>query len=109
MNTGRYVFSQIILHLPARAFDRCVEHFKGNKYVKHFTCWNQLLCMMFGQLSGRDSLRDLLVSITPHKAKFYHLGFGKGVSRSNLQFANEQRDYRIFEAFAYVMIGLFST
>ena len=104
MNTGLYVFSQVILHLPARAFDRCVEHFEGNKYVKHFTCWNQLLCMMFGQLSGRDSLRDLLVSITPHKAKFYHLGFGKGVSRSNLQFANEQRDYRIFEEFAYVMI-----
>ena len=104
MNTGRYIFSQIILHLPARAFDRCMEHYDGNKYVKHFTCWNQLLCMMFGQLSGRDSLRDLLVSIIPHKAKFYHLGFGKSISRSNLQFANEQRDYRIFEEFAYVMI-----
>jgi hypothetical protein len=60
--------------------------------------------MMFGQISGRDSLRDLLVSISPHKAKFYHLGFGKSVTRSNLQLANEQRDYRIFEEFAYIMI-----
>jgi len=60
--------------------------------------------MMFGQLSGRDSLRDLLVSIGPHKAKFYHLGFGKNVSKTNLALANEKRDYRIFEEFAYVMI-----
>ena len=104
MNTGKYIFSQIILYLPSRVFDRCVEHYNGNKYVKHFTCWNQLLCMMFGQLSGRDSLRDLLISISPHKAKFYHLGFGKNVTRSNLQLANEQRDYRVFEEFAYVMI-----
>src|SRR5947209_8340538 len=105
MNVGKYVFSQVVLHLPARVFDRCVEHYNGNKYVKHFTCWNQLLCMMFGQLSSRDSLRDLLVSITPHKAKFYHLGFGKNVTRSNLQLANEQRDCRIFEEFAYAMIA----
>jgi hypothetical protein len=104
MNIGKYVFSQIILHLPARVFDRCVEHYDGNKYVKHFTCWNQLMCMMFGQLSGRDSLRDLLVSISPHKGKFYHLGFGKNVSKTNLALANEKRDYRIFEEFAYVMI-----
>jgi len=93
MNTGKYIFSQIILHLPARVFDRCVDHYDGNKYVKHFTCWSQLLCMMFGQLSGRDSLRDLLVSISPHKAKFYHLGFGKNVSKTNLALANEKRDY----------------
>jgi hypothetical protein len=104
MNIGKYIFSQIILHLPARVFDRCVEHYDGNKYVKHFTCWSQLLCMMFGQLSGRDSLRDLLVSISPHKAKFYHLGFGKNVSKTNLALANEKRDYRIFEEFAYIMI-----
>lgn len=104
MNTGKYVFSQISLHLPARIFDRCVTHYNGNHYVKHFTCWNQLLCMMFGQLSGRDSLRDLLVSIEPHKAKYYHLGFGKNVSRTNLAKCNEIRDYRIFEEFAYAMI-----
>jgi hypothetical protein len=60
--------------------------------------------MMFGQLCGRDSLRDLIVSINPHADKFYHLGFGKNVTRSNLSLANERRDYRIFEEFAYAMI-----
>jgi len=104
MYTGKYVFSQLSFFLPARIFDRCVARYSGNRYVKHFTCWNQLLCMMFGQLCGRDSLRDLIVSISPHTDKFYHLGFGKKVTRSNLSLANEQRDYRIFEDFAYAMI-----
>ena len=105
MNQGKYVFSQIITFIPARVFDRCVNTFKGDKWVKHFTCWNQLLCMMFGQLSNRDSMRDLLVCINAHKPKHYHLGFGKGISRSNLAEANEKRECKIFETFAYEMIA----
>jgi hypothetical protein len=105
MNTGKYVFAQIIDFLPARIFDRCVHQYVGNKWVKHFTCWNQLLCMMFGQLSNRESLRDLLICISAHQPKHYHLGFGKGVSRSNLANANEKRDYRLFERFAYELIS----
>ncbi len=105
MNTGKYVFSQIAYFLPTHVFENCVTKYQGNRYVKHFTCWNQLMCMMFGQLSGRDSLRDLLVSITPHKQKYYHLGFGRNVTLSNLALCNEQRDYRIYEDFAYAMIA----
>jgi hypothetical protein len=99
------VFSQVALFFPARVFDRCVKYYEGNQYIKHFTCWNQLLCMVFGQLNGRDSLRDLIVSTSPHKPKYYHLGFGKNVSRSNLSEANEGRSYHIFEEFAYEMIA----
>lgn len=105
MNQGKFVFSQVVSFLPARIFDRCVRLYQGDKWVKHFTCWHQLLCMMFGQLSNRDSLRDLLVCIGAHQPKHYHLGFGKRVSRSNLAEANEKRDYRIFELFAYEMIA----
>jgi hypothetical protein len=105
MNQGKYVFSQIVTFLPARIFDRCVSAFQGNKWVKHFTCWNQLMCMMFGQLSNRDSLRDLLVCLTAHKTKHYHLGFGKNISRSNLAEANEKRDCQIFETYAYELIA----
>lgn len=77
MNQGKCVFSQILTFLPTPIFNRCVSSFQGDKWVKHFTCWNQLMCMMFGQLSNRDSLRDLLVCLTAHKTKHYHLGFGK--------------------------------
>jgi hypothetical protein len=105
MNQGKYVFAQIADFLPSRVFDRCVDNYSGNHYVKHFKCWNQLLCMMFGQLSGRESLRDLLTTISAHRPKYYHLGFGKNVSRSNLANANELRDYRIFEEMAYELIA----
>ncbi|RYY40991.1 MAG: IS4 family transposase [Chitinophagaceae bacterium] len=106
MNQGKYVFAQLTAFLPARVFDRFVAKYCGNKWAKHFTCHHQLLCMMFGQLSGRDSLRDLLVTLTAHQGKYYHLGLGKNVSRTNLARANERRDYRIYEEFAYELIAL---
>lgn len=106
MNTGKYIFSQLIEFLPQRIFDRIIMKYEGNKYVKHFTCWNQLLIMMFGQLSNRDSLRDLISTISAHSTKSYHLGFGKNVTRSNLAKVNERREPRIFEEFAYHMIGI---
>ncbi len=106
MNKGKYVYAQITGFLPQRVFDRIVNKYDGNKYVKHFTCWNQLLTMIFVQLTSRESLRDLIVAINAHSQKSYHLGFGKNVTRSNLAKANENRDYRIFEEFAYHLIDL---
>lgn len=106
MNQGKYVFAQLTDFLPQRVFDRLVNKYDGNKHVRHFTCWNQLLSMIFGQLTGRDSLRDLMISIEPHKPKYYHLGFGKGTSRSNFANANEKRDCRIFEEYAFYLIDL---
>jgi hypothetical protein len=106
MNQGKYVFTQLTEFLPQRVFDRLVQKYDGNKHVRHFSCWNQLLEMIFGQLTGRDSLRDLMVSIEPHKTKYYHLGFGKGTSRSNFANANEKRDNRIFEEYAFHLINL---
>jgi len=106
MNQGKYVYSQLADFLPKRIFDGLADKYAGDKYIKHFSCWNQLLSMVFGQLTGRDSLRDLMVSIEPHKPKYYHLGFGKGTSRSNFANANEKRDCRIFEEYAFQLIDL---
>ena len=60
--------------------------------------------MVFGQLTSRDSMRDLLLSLEAHKSKYYHLGFGSTVSRRNFGSANEKLSYKIFEEFAYVLI-----
>jgi hypothetical protein len=106
MNQGKYVFSQLVEFLPQRVFDRITNKYIGNKSIKHFTCWNQLLCMIFGQLSYRESLRDLIIVIEAHQSKIYHLGFGKNVSRSNLSKANENRNFKIFEDFASHLISL---
>ena len=69
MNQGQYIFSQITDFLPIRVFDRFVNQYDGNKYVRFFTCWNQLLSMLFGQLSGRESLRDLMIGLEALKSK----------------------------------------
>ena len=106
MNTGKYIFSQMIEFLPQRVFDGFVAKYEGNKYVKHFSCWNQLLVMMFGQLSNRDNLRGLILVIEAHSQKKYHLGFGKNITRSNLSKANEKRNTKIFEDYAYYLIDI---
>lgn len=59
MNKDKFVFAQLIEFLDNNKFRHLVDKYDGNRYVKHFTCWNQLLAMMFGQLSNRESLRDL--------------------------------------------------
>lgn len=104
MNQGKYIFAQLTDFLPRRVFDRIVKLHNGNKSVRSFTCWNQLLCMVFGQLTARDSMRDLMLSLEGHQPKYYHLGFGPTVTRRNLGKANEKRSYKIFEEFAYVLI-----
>lgn len=104
MNQGKYIFAQITEFLPRRVFDRIVSKHQGNKYVRFFTCWNQMLCMVFGQLTARDSMRDLMLSLEAHQTKYYHLGLGSAISRRNLGKANENRSSAIFEEFAYVLI-----
>ena len=104
MNQGKYVFTQISSFLPQRVFDRLVAKHKGNYKIRHFSCWNQLLCMMFGQLSNRESLSDLVLAINAHSGKLYHLALGKGVSKANLSRSNEQRPFMIYQEFAYYLI-----
>ncbi len=104
MNQGKYVFSQVVSFLDSNDFKKCVNSYDGNYKVKQFTCWHQLLCMIFGQLSNRDSLSDLLLCLKTQRNKWYHLGIGNSISKSNLAYANEHRDWRIFADFAALLI-----
>ena len=104
MNQGKFVFAQITEFLPHRVFDRIVQKYNGNKHIRTFTCWNQMLCMVFGQLTNRDSLRDLIVALDAHKAKSYHLGLGSNIALSTLARANIRRNFKIYEEFACHLI-----
>lgn len=104
MNIGKYVFAQVTDFLLRRQFDLIVEKHNGNHYIKHFTCWNHMLCMMFGQLCGRESLSDLILCIDAHKSKCYHLGLGTNISKNNLAKANENRNWQIYAEYAYLLI-----
>ena len=105
MFQDKYVFAQLTAFLNRTQFNNYVRKYDGNRYVKHFTCWNQLLAMMFGLLSNRESLRDLIVAFEAHRVKQYHLGLGrKPIAKTTFASANQNRDYRIFEDFAFYMM-----
>lgn len=105
MNQGKYVFAQLIEFLSENDFLRFVKQFEGNYKIKTFTCRHQLLCMIFGQLSNRQSLSDLITCLQSQQNKSYHLGMDKGTSKANLAKANEKRNYRIYESFAMVLVA----
>jgi len=105
MNQGKYVFAQLIEFLSHNDFIRCVSKYEGNYKIKTFTCWHQLLYMIFGQLSHRESLSDLIICLQSQQNKSYHLGMGKGTSKANLAKANENRDFRIYESFALIQVA----
>ena len=106
MHNQSYVFAQLASHLNRSKFNRIVAKYQGDSYIKVFSCWNQLKVLMFGQLSRRESLRDLIVAVKAHSGKTKFLGFGDSVTLSNLAKANQTRDYRIFEEYAYYMVEL---
>ena len=106
MNKSKYVFAQLVEFLDNDKFRHLVDKYDGNRYVKHLTCWNQLLALMFGQLSNRESLRDLIVALEAHQSKCFHLGIGrKPIAKTTLATANQNRDFRIFEEFAFYMMA----
>jgi hypothetical protein len=105
MRAGKFVFAQLMEFLPWKQFQRLVIKYCGDRYVKHFSCSNQFLCMAFAQLTYRESLRDIEACLRAHSAKLYHLGIRGRISRSTLADANESRDWRIYAAFAQALIA----
>jgi Domain of unknown function (DUF4372)/Transposase DDE domain len=105
MNSGRTVFAQLIDHLPHKEFQKCVARYRGDRYAKNFSCWDQYLAMAFAQLTYRESLRDIETCLGAVGGKLYHMGFRTSVARSTLAGANESRDWRIYADFAQTLIA----
>jgi hypothetical protein len=106
MNQGQIIFSQVMDFLPKHEFDKCVDRYGGNYWVKKFSCYDQYLCMAFAQLTYRESLRDIETCLRAMGKKLYHAGFRGNIARSTLADANEKRDWRIFSDFAHVLIDI---
>jgi len=104
MNTGKTVFAQLQEHLPLHQFRRCVKRYDGNYKVQSFTCLDQYLCLFFAQLTYRESLRDITTCLLGMQNKLYHMGIRGTIARSTLADANENRDWRIYQDFAHILI-----
>lgn len=106
MYHGKFVFSQVVSVISKYEFTKSVLKYKGNYRVKSFKCWQQFLCMIFGQLTYRESIRDTINCLQAHRSKVYHLGITHLGSATTLSRANEHRDWRIWADFATHLIGL---
>ncbi len=106
MHSGRFVFSQLVDHLSAKTFRRCVRRYRGDHRVQSFSCLDQFLCMAFAQLTLRESLRDIEVCLRAQQDKLYHMGIRGGMSRNTLANANTRRDWRIYADFAQSLIRI---
>jgi hypothetical protein len=104
MNSGKYVFAQLLEFVDRYEFEKCVSKYNGDFRTRNFNCWNQFVQLFFGQLTSRNSLRDICVCLKAHKNKLYHLGIRDYVNQSTLSRANENRDCRIFEGFGKSLI-----
>ena len=106
MNRGRTVFAQLIEYISHNEFHRCVARYDGDHRIRKLSCWEQFLAMAFAQLTYRESLRDIEVSLAVHRRKLYHAGFRSLVKKSTLADANELRDWRIYADFAQSLIQI---
>ena len=106
MHSGRFVFSQLMQHLPSKAFRRCVRRYGGGRPIQSFTCLDQFLCLAFAQLTHRESLRDIEVCLRAHRGKLYHMGIRGGMAHNTLANANAKRDWRIQADIAQALIRI---
>ena len=106
MHNGRFIFSELISHLPHKEFQKCVARYDDDSQPRTFSHWDQYLTMAFAQLTYRESLRDIEACLRSVTGKLYHLGIRSKVARTTLADANESRDWRIFADFAQVLIRI---
>ncbi len=104
MNSGKYVFAQLLEFIPRYEFDKYVSLYNGDFRTRELNCWNQFIQLFFGQLTSRNSLRDICTCLKAHRNKLYHLGIKQYVNQSTLSRANERRYFRIFEDFGNYLI-----
>ena len=101
-----YIFNQLCSLLPRDHFEYLVKKHEGNSYMKTYSCWNHFLVMLWAQLTGCESLRDIESSLRAHKDKLYRLGMGKNISRNNLSHANATREVSIYRDFAQKVMNI---
>lgn len=105
MRKGKYVLSQVMAEVSRFKFNECVKRYKGEYWIKEFSCWEQFVAMIFGQLALRRSLRDVVVCLNAVNHKLYHLGFKSTLTLTTLSRANEKRDWRIYRDYVETLIA----
>ena len=100
----QFVFNQLMQFIPKDHFEWLVKKYRGNTNLKGYSCWNHLLVMIWAQLKSQKSLREIETSLRAHSDKIYRMGMGNHISKSNIAYANANRDVGIFRDLAQEMM-----
>ena len=104
MNVGKTLFAQLMEFIPWTSFTRIVNRYSGNSGVRRLSCAEQFRVMAFAQLTWRESLRDIEVTLGANSSKLYAIGLRHVVRRSTLADANDSRDWRIWSDLSALLI-----
>ncbi len=103
MNEGRTIFTQVIDTLDRKEFQRCCDRYPMPRESRSFSARDQFLSMAFAQMTFRESLRDIEACLSGSR-HLYAMGFRGNITRTNLAYANEHRDWRVYADLAQVLI-----
>lgn len=98
------IMRELLNIIPRYEFNKVVDRHSGNRYTKYFTCWHQLVTLLYSQISNKESLREIILSLNIHQRKWYHLGY-KGVKRSTLSDSMKKRSHKIYEDLFYTLLS----
>ena len=104
MNKKIYVLNQLLSYISRYEFNKIVTQNIGNYQFKSFSHWEHFICLSFGQLAGKESLRTIVLALSSRSEKLYHLGIRSKVCLSTLSDANRSRSWIIYQELAYVLI-----
>jgi hypothetical protein len=103
MPNATTVLQQLLHILPENRFESFVGQHKADRYVKTFSCKNQLCTLVYAQATGKDSLRGIETGLRSLDSMWYHLGL-TSVARSTIAYANEHRPWQMYESLFYAML-----
>lgn len=97
------ILGELLRIFPRYEFEKLESRYKGNRYTKYFTGWQQLIVLLYAQISGKDSLREVETGLMVQSDRWYHVGL-KGIKRSTLSDAMTNRSSEIFEGLFYKLL-----
>ena len=105
MNIGKYIFAQVIDFIPCYQFDKLVKKYKGDWHAKDLSCYNQLLHLLFGQITGCVYIRDICLCLEAHGSSIYHFGIRKSGLISSINFPPSVRLYLSYHTFKFRLVN----
>ncbi|PIW92307.1 MAG: IS4 family transposase [Candidatus Omnitrophica bacterium CG_4_9_14_0_2_um_filter_43_12] len=104
MHHHNTILGQMLQMFPRYEFQKAVSETHTEYHSRGFSSWNHFVAMLFGQLSGQDSLRGIEAGLATQAALLYHAGI-KPIHRSTLSYANEHRSNELFKKIFFAMLS----